>query len=109
MKTTYFTYDKLKFAYSENELARVIDKIITDNDEKTFSFKSLCDSIMNVAQDSGKIEKKSNTVYLSNELDEKEYDRISILLWRKIWNQELCLNFHIDMAKGKDFKFIKVE
>ena len=61
------------------------------------------------AQDCDKIQKKSNTVYLSNELDECEYDRISILLWRKIWNQELCLSFQTDVAMGRDFKFIKVK
>lgn len=108
MKTTYYTYDKLKFIYTEKELESVINEILNDYDENTFSFKSLCDSVINKAHDNGKIEKKPNTVYLSSELDDKEYDRISILLWRKIWNHELCLNFQTDDVRGRDFKFIKL-
>ena len=36
MKTTYYTYDKLKFVYTEEELGQVIDEILKAYDEKTF-------------------------------------------------------------------------
>ena len=109
MKITYFTYDKLKFSYTEKELEDVINDILQDYDEDSFSFKSLCDSLMNKAQNSGKIVKKHDTVYLSSDLDEHEYDRISVLLWRKIWNHELCLSFRTTESQGRDYKFIKIK
>lgn len=47
-----------------------------------------------------------NTVYLSNNLDAKEYERVSIILWKKIWEHELCLNFHSNESNFSNYSFI---
>lgn len=58
------------------------------------------------AQNENKIDNAPNTVYLSNNLDAKEYERVSIILWNKIWAHELCLNFHSNESNFSNYSFI---
>lgn len=109
MNTTYFTYESLSFNYTDTELKDVIDEILKQYDENSFSFVSLCDSLMYKAKNENKLNCKPNTVYLSNNLDNKEYERISFVLWKKIWNHELCIDFHIEPTKNKEYRFIIIK
>lgn len=109
MNTTYFTYESLSFNYTNTELNDVIDEILEQYDEDSFSFISLCDSLMYKAKNENKLNCKPNTVYLSNNLDNKEYERISLVLWKKIWNHELCLDFHVENTMIRDYRFIKIK
>lgn len=109
MNTTYFTYESLSFNYTDTELKDVIDEILKQYDEDSISFISLCDSLMYKAKNENKLNCKPNTVYLSNNLDNKEYERISLVLWKKIWNHELCLNFHVENTMNRDYRFIKIK
>lgn len=109
MNTTYFTYENLCFNYTDTELERAIDGILNQYGEDSFSFIFLCDSLMYKAKNENKLNCAPNTVYLSNNLDNKEYERISIILWKKIWNHELCIDFHVESTMSKDYRFIKIK
>ena len=58
------------------------------------------------SQNENKIDNAPNTVYLSNNLDAKEYERVSIIFWKKIWAHELCLNFHSKDSNFNNYSFV---
>ena len=91
---TYFTNNPLTLKYTDDELEIAINVIIEQIEDDSFFFNTLCDTLMMKAQNEKKIDNAPNTVYLSNKLDAKEYERVSIILWKKIWAHELCLSFH---------------
>lgn len=109
MKVMYSTYKPLTFKYTDDELEIAINGIIEQIEDDTFSFDALCDALMMKAEKENKIDKAPNTVYLSNNLDAKEYERISIILWKKIWAHELCLNFHSNESNFNNYSFIKLK
>lgn len=85
MKVTYYTYKPLTFKYTDDELKIATNGIIEQIEDDTFSFDTLCDTLMVKAENENKIDNTPNTVYLSNNLDAKEYERVSIIFWKKIW------------------------
>lgn len=106
MKVTYFTNNPLTFKYTDDELEIAINGIIEQIEDDSFCFNALCDTLMVKAQNENKIDNAPNTVYLSNNLDAKEYERVSIILWKKIWAHELCLNFHSNEPNFNNYSFI---
>lgn len=106
MKVMYSTYKPLTFKYTDDELEIAINGIIEQIEDDTFFFDALCDALMVKAQNENKIDNAPNTVYLSNNLDAKEYERVSIILWKKIWTHELCLNFHSNDSNFNNYSFI---
>ena len=106
MKVTYSTYKPLTFKYTYDELEIAINGIIEQIEDDSFCFNALCDTLMVKAQNENKIDNATNTVYLSNNLDAKEYERVSIILWKKIWAHELCLNFHSNESDFNKYSFI---
>ena len=91
---------------ADDELEIAINGIIEQIEDDTFFFNALCDTLMVKAQNENKIDNAPNTVYLSNNLDAKEYERVSIILWKKIWAHELCLNFHSNETNFNNYSFI---
>ena len=75
----------LTFKYTDDELEIAINGIIEQIEDDIFFFDVLCDTLMVEAQNENKIDNATNTVYLSNNLDAKEYERVSIILWKRIW------------------------
>lgn len=106
MKVTYSTYKPLTFKYTDDELEIAINGIIEQIEDDTFSFDALCDALMVKAQNENKIDNAPNTVYHSNNLAAKEYERVSIILWKKIWAHELCLNFLSNESNFNNYSFI---
>ena len=106
MKVTYSTYKPLTFKYTDDELEIAINGIIEQIEDDIFFFNALCDILMVKAQKENKIDNVPNTVYLSNNLDAKEYERVSIIIWKKIWTHELCLNFHSNESNFNNYSFI---
>ena len=106
MKVTYSTYKPLTFKYTDDELEIAINGIIGQIEDDIFFFDALCDTLMVKAQNENKIDNATNTVYLSNNLDAKEYERVSIILWKKIWAHKLCLNFHSNESDFNKYSFI---
>lgn len=106
MKVTYFTNNPLTLKYTNEELEKAINGIIEQIEDDTFSFNALCDTLMMKAQNENKIDNAPNTVYLSNKLDAKEYERVSYILWKKIWAHKLCLNFHSIESSFNNYSFI---
>ena len=106
MKVTYFTNNPLTFKYTDDELEIAINGIIEQIEDDSFCFNALCDTLMVKAQNENKIDNATNTVYLSNNLDAEEHERASIILWKKIRAQKLCLNVHSNESNFNKFSFI---
>lgn len=106
MKVMYSTYKPLTFKYTDDELEIAINGIIEQIEDDTFFFDVLCDALEMKAENENKIDNAPNTVCHSNNLAAKEYERVSIILWKKIWAHELCLNFHSNDPNFNNYSFI---
>ena len=108
MEYHYYSSKPLELSYSDEELEAVIDDYLMQVGTATFPFSNLCDSVMYAAKNAGKIKEVPNTVYFSMNLSEKEYDRISLILWKKIWERKLILNFHKASSNSNNYYFRQI-
>jgi hypothetical protein len=104
----YYSSDPLEFSYTDEELESVIDDYLQEIGKVSFSFSNLCDSVMYTAKYAEKIKSAPNTVYFSMDLSEKEYERISLVLWKKILANKLILNFHKASPNSNDYYFRQI-
>ena len=108
MDFRYYTSEPLELSYTDEELEAVIDDYLKQVGTISFPFTDLCDSVMHAAKSAGKIKSVPNTVYFSMNLSEKEYDRISLVLWKKIWERKLILNFHKTSSISNNYYFKQI-
>lgn len=108
MEYHYYSSDPLEFTYSDEELESVVDDYLQQIGTVSFPFSNLCDSVVYTAKAAGKIKAAPNTVYFSMNLSEKEYERISLVLWKKILANKLILNFHKISPISNDYYFRQI-
>jgi len=92
--TTTYIYgpQRLPLTYTNAELNNIIEEFINNN--KIFSFNQLCNNILLIADQQGKLKKKPNTSYSQILLTQHDTIRISKLLWDRIWDKRLILIFN---------------
>lgn len=111
----YFTrkiYGKtaLNMNYSDEELKDLIN--IYFNEDGYYSYKSLCAYILNKAKENNKLDKEPNTEYSDIEISLFDADRITKILWNKIWNKEIYIDFYDNPYTSRynnDFHFGKTK
>lgn len=82
----------LPLTFTEEELRDVIDQYIDEN--KSFTFKSLCEYIVKEAGEEGKLQKEENNVYdCPIELTRKDQRHVVKLLWDLIWAHKVLIDF----------------
>lgn len=92
MTTYIYGPSYLPLTYTKAELSTLIDKFINKNVE--FSFTQLCSHILSVADQERKIKKEPNTSYSQIYLTHSDTIEICIMLWKRIWKQELIQVFN---------------
>lgn len=96
---TITQYGETKFGlqYSDEELLGVINLFVQKKKEEKadyFTYYTLCKYILILAERENRlIGKESNTYYQQTNLSQKEYTRISRLLWQLILNQKIFVDF----------------
>lgn len=87
----------LKMAYDDNELNSIIEDYIKNckNDGRYyFSYKELCNSVFIDAQTKNKLIKDEGVEYNSPVMTNGDATRMSRLLWKHIWAQQIFIDFH---------------
>ena len=83
--------------YSDEQLIIVIEKFITKQKELKmyfFTYYTLCKYVLKVANDEDQLTgKEPNTYYQQPNLSQKEYTRISRLLWGFILDRKIFVDF----------------
>ena len=86
----------LPILYTDSELDLIIDSFINLKKKKKFkyfSYKELCNYLFNEAKINNHLKIESDVVYNSPVLAEEDATRISYLIWHRIWNKEIFIDF----------------
>lgn len=81
----------LNMKYTDDELAQLIEEYF--NSGYCWSYKSLCKYVFNEAIKENKLNKEENTEYSTPEMSSIDASRITKLLWKKIWEKEIYIEF----------------
>ena len=87
-------------------IEEMIDKYI-DKCKECFSFQEICKNIKHIAEEKGYFEKEENTEYSQVELTREDIHIINRIVWKKIGEKILIIDF--DKSGAKDFYFIKID
>lgn len=91
MCMTYKT-GPVPITYTDEELEQLISSYIAEaNDE--FSYRNICYYIVAKAKEEGKVQGAPHTEYTGNEISISAGNRISRILWEKIWSKEIFIAF----------------
>lgn len=92
-------YGEARFGlnYNDEELTCVIDSFIQNkknNKDDYFTYFTLCKFVLETADIAGKLNgKEANTYYQQPNLSQKEYTRISRLIWDFILGRKVFVDF----------------
>ena len=94
---TKYGRSALRLNYKDEELKKVMEAFV-DKVNTKFSFSELCDYVLERAAIEDRFQREPYTRYTDIEL--------SVILWRKIWNQELMIEFRSsNMRQSNDVMF----
>lgn len=90
----YVTYDPnpVPVTYTAEELGRKIDEYIKEVNTE-FSFKGVCQYILDCAIKDGKVRDAEHTQYSSRELNPFSSIEVSKYLWELIWSKRIYIAF----------------
>ncbi len=96
----------LRVEYTDDELK---DRVLSYIDSNTdgVGFRDICDHLLMIANDEGKIIKDSDTDYEWMELDRADTLRVSRALWQQIWSYRLFIDFDTTHYKATDTYFMR--
>ena len=83
----------LAVSYTDVELNNKISNFIDLSDNEV-TYKRLCHYILNEAKKEGKLKKEANTEYSEIEMLPSDATKISRILWQKIWDKEIFIDFN---------------
>lgn len=83
----------LAVSYTDVELKNKISNFIDLSDYEV-TYKQLCNYILNEAKKEGKLKKEANTEYSEIEMLPSDATKISRILWQKIWDKEIFIDFN---------------
>lgn len=102
---TKYGRSALRLNYKDEELKKVMEAFV-DKVNTKFSFSELCDYVLERAAIEDRFQREPYTRYTDIELTEQDEHRLSVILWRKIWNQELMIEFRSsNMRQSNDVMF----
>ena len=102
---TKYGRSALRLNYSNEELGKVV-KTFIDNVNSKFSFSELCDYVLERAAIEDKFKREPYTRYTDIVLTEQDEHRLSVILWRMIWDQVLVIEFRSgNMRQSNDVMF----
>ena len=96
--------------YTDLEIHQLVDNFIKES-KGEFSYKRICDYIVSMAKQDGKVEGAPYAEYRSFEISISDGYTISRVLWEKIWNKEIIIAFGENSYRcysNGDKRFIKV-
>ena len=99
----------LAVSYTDVELKNKISNFIDLSDNEV-TYKRLCHYILNEAKKECKLKKEANTEYSEIEMLPSDATKISRILWQKIWDKEIFIDFNKNPYSSnypKDTVFIK--
>lgn len=82
--------------YEDNEIIKILDDYISQNNVGRFSYIQFCNYLFNYADEHNKLGKEKNVTYLSVEMIPEDFRRVSRIIWEKIWNREIIIDFYKD-------------
>ena len=94
--TIYYGEHPLLMMYTDEELRTKIGEFIADkikDGSKYFSYKGLCNILFRCAQSENKLKTEKDATYNNPVLAYDDATRISRLLWERIWNREIFIDF----------------
>ena len=89
---TKYGRSALRLNYRNEELKKVVETFM-DKVNTKFSFSELCDYVLERAAIEDRFQREPYTRYTDIVLTEQDEHRLSVILWQKIWNQELVIEF----------------
>jgi hypothetical protein len=95
--TVYYGEHPLQMIYNDEELNVKIGDFIDGKNKdgsKYFSFKGLCHTLFRQAQVENMLKTEEDATYNNPVLDYDDATRISRLLWLRIWNKEIFIDFY---------------
>lgn len=95
--TVYYGEHPLQMIYTDEELSVKIGEFIADKTKdgsRYFSYKGLCNVLFRLAQMENKLKIEKDATYNNPVLDYDDATRISRLLWNRIWNREIFIDFY---------------
>jgi len=95
--TVYYGEHPLQMIYTDEELSVKIGEFIADkikDGSKCFSYKGLCNVLFRLAQMENKLKTEKDATYNNPVLHYNDATRISLLLWERIWNKEIFIDFY---------------
>lgn len=96
-RVTKYGDTQFSLLYDDKELMDIIVKYIQkkkESNEDYFTYFVLCKNIINLADNANKLNgKDTNTYYTSVVLSQKEYTRVSRLLWDLILDRKIFVDF----------------
>jgi hypothetical protein len=99
----------LKLTCNKQVLIDIIEDYIEKN-ENSFSFKELYNYIKHIANENNYFDKEPNTEYSQIELLSVDVQTVNLIIWEKIWNKTLIIDFYKNLYRQypEEFYFIKV-
>lgn len=102
---TKYGRSALRLNYRDEELKKVVEDFV-DKANTEFSFSELCDYLLERAAIEDRFQREPYTRYTDIVLTEQDEHRLSVILWRKIWAQELVIEFRSgNMRQSNDVMF----
>lgn len=102
---TKYGRSALRLNYRDEELKKVVEAFINKVNTK-FSFSELCDYILDRAAIEDRFQREPYTRYTDIILTEQDEHRLTVILWGKIWAQELVIEFISgNMRQSNDVMF----
>lgn len=95
MQKRIFGSTRLSLSYTDEELDEKVSSYV-DMAKDEFTYNGVCGFIRERAKEEGKFQKEANTIYDDIELFPIDASRISRVLWQKIWNREIFIDFNKD-------------
>ena len=84
----------LSIKYDDKEIRGILNDYVEKHKSDVFSYHQFCNYLFDYADAHNQLGKESNTTYLSAEMMPEDYSRVSKILWEKIWDREICIDFY---------------
>lgn len=89
---TKYGRSPLRLAYDDLQLKRVVDEFVR-GEGATFKYSELYNYVVDRAQREDGFMREPYTRYTDIVLTENDEHRLSMILWQKIWDRELVMEF----------------
>src|SRR5690554_3243524 len=99
----------LELTCSKEALFEIIEKYI-EGKETHFSFSELCNHVKRIAVERNYFKKEPNTIYSDIEFLNNDMKQINLIIWEKIINKELMIDFNQGYANqfSNQYYFLKI-